>query len=37
MHDDLMEKVAAEQNLRRALAVVKRNGGAAGIDAMTTE
>ena len=32
MHDDLMEQVAAEENLRRALAAVKRNHGAAGID-----
>ena len=37
MHDDLMEQVAAEENLRRALAAVKRNHGAAGIDGMTTE
>ena len=32
-----MEQVAAEENLRRALAAVKRNHGAAGIDGMTTE
>ena len=31
-----MEQVAAEENLRRALAAVKRNHGAAGIDGMTT-
>ncbi len=37
MHDDLMEQVAAEENLRRALGAVKRNRGAAGIDGMTTE
>ncbi len=37
MYDDLMEQVVAEENLRRALAAVKRNHGAAGIDAMTTE
>ena len=37
MHDDLMEQVAAEENLRRALGAVKRNHGAAGIDGMTTE
>ncbi len=37
MHDDLMEQVAAEENLRRALAAVKRNGGAEGIDGMTTD
>ena len=32
-----MEQVAAAENLRRALAAVKRNHGAAGIDDMTTE
>ncbi len=37
MHDDLMEQVAAEENLRRALGAVKRNRGAAGIDGMTTD
>ena len=37
MHDDLMEQVAAQENLRRALGAVKRNRGAAGIDGMTTE
>ncbi len=37
MHDDVMEQVAAEENLRRALAAVKRNHGAAGIDGMTTD
>ena len=37
MHEDLMEQVAAEENLRRALKAVKRNRGAAGIDGMTTE
>ena len=37
MYDDLMEQVVAEENLRRALAAVKRNGGAAGIDGMTTD
>ena len=37
MHEDLMEQVAAEENLRRALEAVKRNCGAAGIDGMTTE
>ncbi len=37
MHDDRMEQVAAEENLRRALAAVKRNRGAAGIDGMTTD
>ena len=36
-HDDRMEQVAAEENLRRALAAVKRNGGAAGIDGMATD
>ena len=37
MHEDLMEQVAAEENLRRALEAVKRNRGAAGIDGMTSE
>ena len=37
MYDDLMEQVVAEENLRRALAAVKRNHGAAGIDGMTTD
>ena len=37
MYDDLMEQVAVEEDLRRALAAVKRNGGAAGIDGMTTD
>ena len=37
MHDDLMEQVVAEENLRRALAAVKRNHGAAGIDGMTRD
>ena len=32
-----MEQVAAEENLRCALAAVKRNHGAAGIDGMTTD
>ena len=32
-----MEQVAAEENLRRALAAVKRNRGAAGIDGMTSD
>ena len=36
MHDDLMEQVAGQENLRRALAAVKRNHGAAGIDGRTT-
>ena len=31
-----MEQVAAQENLRRALAAVKRNHGAAGIDGRTT-
>ena len=37
MHEELMEKVVAEENLRRALAAVKRNRGAAGIDRMTVD
>ena len=35
MPEELMEKVVAEKNLARALAAVKRNRGAAGIDKMT--
>jgi group II intron reverse transcriptase/maturase len=35
MPEELMEKVVAEENLARALAAVKRNRGAAGIDKMT--
>jgi group II intron reverse transcriptase/maturase len=42
MHDDLMDEVAAAENLRRALAAVKRevprqNQGAAGIDGRTAD
>lgn len=37
MYEELMEKVVEEENTRVALAAVKANGGAAGIDRMTTE
>ena len=37
MHEDLMDKVVAEENLVRARAAVKRNRGAAGIDRMTVD
>lgn len=37
MHEELMEEVVREENLAAALAAVKRNGGAAGIDRMRTE
>ena len=36
MYEDLMEEVVSEENVRRALAAVKRNRGAAGIDRMKT-
>ncbi len=36
MHEDLMEQVVREKNLERALRAVIRNGGAAGIDKMST-
>lgn len=36
MYERLMETVVAEENCQRALAAVKRNQGAAGIDRMTT-
>jgi group II intron reverse transcriptase/maturase len=36
MYESLMEAVVAEENYRLALAAVKRNQGAAGIDRMTT-
>jgi group II intron reverse transcriptase/maturase len=35
MHEELMEQVAAGENLERALRAVIRNRGAAGIDRMT--
>lgn len=37
MHQELMERVVDPDNAQRALAAVKRNQGAAGIDGMTTE
>jgi RNA-directed DNA polymerase len=37
MHEDLMEEVVSRENATRAWLAVKRNGGAAGIDGMTTE
>jgi RNA-directed DNA polymerase len=36
MYETLMETVVADENCRLALAAVKRNQGAAGIDRMTT-
>src|SRR5260370_19654300 len=36
MYESLMEEVVREENLARALATVKRNRGAAGIDHMKT-
>jgi len=36
MYETLMEAVVADENCQRALAAVKRNQGAAGIDRMTT-
>jgi RNA-directed DNA polymerase len=36
MYENLMEAVVAEENYQLALAAVKRNHGAAGIDRMTT-
>jgi group II intron reverse transcriptase/maturase len=36
MYESLMEAVVADENYRLALAAVKRNQGAAGIDRMTT-
>jgi len=37
MYENLMDEVVREENCRLALAAVKRNRGAAGIDHMTTE
>ena len=34
MYEDLMEEAVREENCERALAAVKRNQGAAGIDRM---
>jgi RNA-directed DNA polymerase len=36
MYESLMEAIVADENYRLALAAVKRNHGAAGIDRMTT-
>jgi hypothetical protein len=36
MEEKLMEAVVTDENYRLALAAVKRNRGAAGIDRMTT-
>jgi len=37
MYEQLMERVATEENCQLALQAVKRNHGAAGIDRMTTD
>lgn len=37
MHEDLMETVVTQENATAAWLAVKRNGGAPGIDGMTTE
>ena len=37
MYENLMEKVVGEENRAQALKAVQRNGGAAGIDRMTTK
>jgi len=37
MHEDLMERVVTQENATAAWLAVKRNGGAPGIDGMTTE
>ncbi len=37
MHEDLMEQVVTQENATVAWLAVKRNGGAPGIDGMTTE
>lgn len=37
MHEELMEKVVTQENARDAWLAVKRNGGAPGIDGMTTQ
>ncbi len=36
MHEDLMERVVTQENATEAWLAVKRNGGAPGIDGMTT-
>jgi hypothetical protein len=37
MYEKLMEEVVTDENCALALAAVKRNKGAAGIDRMTTK
>ncbi len=37
MHEDLMEKVVTQEKATAAWRAVKRNGGAPGIDSMTTQ
>jgi RNA-directed DNA polymerase len=37
MHEELMEQVVTQENATAAWLAVKRNGGAAGIDGMTTQ
>lgn len=37
MYEELMEQVVTRENATQAWLAVKRNGGAAGIDRMTTE
>jgi len=37
MHEELMEKVVTQENAQNAWLAVKRNGGAPGIDGMTTQ
>lgn len=37
MHEELMERVVTQENATAAWLAVKRNGGAPGIDGMTTE
>ena len=36
MHEDLMEQVVSRDNATNAWRAVKRNGGAPGLDRMTT-
>jgi len=37
MHEELREKVVTQENAQDAWVAVKRNGGAPGIDGMTTQ
>src|SRR2546428_13283847 len=37
MHEELMEQVVTRENATAAWLAVKRNGGAPGIDGMTTQ